>query len=132
ASKPCLRASGRYFVAVKRISSAASRSPRHAPGPASCNRMSRARRPSGLSKPPLAEPVVPAASSVAGEVCSSTVTPPKREVRQGHPNVDADQYTLTPSRPPKGLPCPARRIDDVARASLKTEARARWRLRRKP
>lgn len=68
------------------MSSAASRSPRHAPGPASCSRMSRERRPSGLSKLLLAEPVVPAPTLIAGEVCSSTVTPPRREVRHRNPN----------------------------------------------
>lgn len=76
-SSPYLRASGPYRTAVYRIGSAASRSPRQAPGPATCERIKRARSPSGLSNPWLAEPAGPASWSLSvGEVCSVTVAPP--------------------------------------------------------
>lgn len=92
-----LRASRRYLTAVYRISSAASRSPRQAPGPASCKRINRARSPSGLSNPWLAGPAGPAVSSLAGVMCSSTVTPPRREVRHQHPRQDARQDAAVPA-----------------------------------
>lgn len=96
-SSPCLRASGRYFTAVYRISSAASRSARQAPGPESCRRISSARSPSELWNPWLAGPAAAAASSLAaGGVCSFTVAPPVREVRHQHPHQDARQRAARP------------------------------------
>ena len=94
-SSPYSRASRRYLWAVYRISSAASRSPRQESGPASCSRISSARKPTGVPKPWRAEPAWAAGSLAAGEVCLVTVAPPVKEVRHQHPSRDARQHAAT-------------------------------------
>src|SRR5690625_302631 len=99
ASRPCLRASLLYLTATYRISSAACRSVLHTSGPGSYSLSRRDLRPSGLSNSGQVEETVTADSSrAAGVVRSSTMTPPKREVRHMRPELGLHTFERASQR----------------------------------